>query len=90
MGGLWSIVLFLLIASWDYMYVDQTVEEVEGEEVPEESSYFDPKTETVGESASWVEDEKRELLVKKRRRTSSGANSHSAERLRETNKSVNF
>lgn len=92
MGGLWSVVLFLLIASWDYMYVDQTVEEVE-EQAIEEETYFDEKTETIGESASWVEDEKKELLVKKRRRTSSGSateTSHSAERLRETNKSVNF
>jgi hypothetical protein len=87
MGGLWSIVLFLLIASWDYMYVDQSVEEV-AEEVTKEPGF--EETEAAGESSS----ERKGFLVKKRRRTSSGSGaetSNSGERLRDTNlKSVNF
>lgn len=84
MGGLWSIVLCLLIASWDYMYVDQSIEELDPEETNEKPRGTEPRAASGNETKG---------LLAPRRRTSSesGAeHSHSAERLRQTNKAVNF
>lgn len=74
------------------MYVDQTVEEVEeGGQIEESEVFQDGRVEVIDESAaSWAEDENKEFLVKHRRRASSGEASHSAERLTETMKTVNF
>jgi len=88
MGGLWSVVLFFLIASWDYMKVENITEEVMEGGDPADIS---PEGEFLT-----GEEEKQKFLVKTKKRTSSGGErtgslkNENVEKLRETNKSVNF
>eukprot|EP01127_Copromyxa_protea_P012427 TRINITY_DN3258_c0_g1_i1.p1 TRINITY_DN3258_c0_g1~~TRINITY_DN3258_c0_g1_i1.p1 ORF type:complete len:489 (-),score=88.86 TRINITY_DN3258_c0_g1_i1:71-1537(-) len=88
MGGLWSIVLCLLIASWDYMYVDQSLEELEAEA----ASNKDVNTSWPATEPNSSGGESKGLLAPRSRTSSeSGAEtSIGSERLRQTNKAVNF